>query len=83
MVKLVLVDNKPDFETRSCFDCGWRRIGLIGDWCKSPKSTLSNKLIRNEIIKCPYWEPCKTKSELSIFEKLFKPNLIYCKGKTP
>ena len=72
MYEAVLVRAKPDETTRGCADCKHCKAA-VSWWCTSERAIELSRTRLPGIVKCPYWEPTRTKAEVRPWEYLTAP----------
>ena len=80
MREAILEQGKPDSERKSCYDCTHCRAATSW-WCTNEQASKWRGTKFPGGIKCPYWEPCRTKADLTRFERWFGDFVYFGKVK--
>jgi hypothetical protein len=67
--------REPDAERKACADCRHCK-GAVSWWCKNPEAVRQRGTSIPGVIKCPFWEPCRTAAEVSWIDRWFNLNIL-------
>lgn len=70
MIIGVGINDTPDIERRSCFDC-FHCQAAVNLWCTNENAIKDRRTSIPGVIKCPHWEPIVMKDDLSFMERVF------------
>ena len=70
MIEFIHKSGNPDYERKGCDDCKHLK-GAASLWCSNEEAAKANGTTIPKFKSCSFWEPMRSKSELSFKEKMF------------
>lgn len=67
---LVLKSGKPNNNRKACIDCYYKQ-SAVSWWCTNKDATIFRHTAIPDTKNCEYWKPCKIKSDLSLWKRIW------------